>query len=148
VYTIGKKPTYLTFPLNAQNGIYHCFAEDREELKTFLFLSFLGTSCPFQKRDEMCRMLTMINSNLLYGNFEMELDNGNIKFRTGIAYQDIEITKEAIANMIAKNIDTIDISHPQLVKFMYGEMTMVDVYNSLYPAPSETETESLPPIST
>src|SRR5580704_12840455 len=133
VYTIGKKPDSIFFSLHAQNGIYHCFGEDRSEIKTFLFLSFLGTSCPLVKRDDMCRMLTMINSNLLYGNFEMELDSGDIKFRTGIIYDHIEITNEAIGNIISKNIDIIDLSHPYLQKFIYGEATMLEVYDSLYP---------------
>src|SRR5260221_14345955 len=104
-FSVGKRPDLLLFSLSGVNGIYHCVVDDKEDVSRLLFISFMGTTCPKEKRTEMSELLTMINSNLGYGNFEMNINTGDIKFRTGIIYEDLEITEKAISNIILKNID-------------------------------------------
>ncbi len=148
-FSVGKRPELLLLSLSGQNGIYHCVIDDREDASRLLFISFMGTTCPKEKRTEMSELLTMINSNLGFGNFEMN-NSGEIKFRTGIMYESLEITDKAISNIIFKNIDIMDFSHPFLLKFMFGTITIPEVYNSLYPPeqlPEKTQ-EALPSTST
>ena len=146
VYSPGNREGIFLFSLSGYNGIYHCLADILEDVQRFLFISFMGTRCPSEKRKEMAELLTIINSNLSYGNFEMNFPTGDIKFRTGILYEGIEVTEKVIANTIFQNINSLDVSSPLLSKFMFGDISIPEVYEGLYnpkslPEPTETNQE-------
>lgn len=149
VYSLGKREGVFLFSLSGYNGIYHCLADVLEDVQRFLFISFMGTKCPPEKIKEMAELLTRINSNLGYGNFEMNFPNGDIKFRTGFLYEGLEVTEKVIANTIFQNINSLDVSSPLLSKFMFGDISMPEVYEGLYnpislPGPAETNQEPEP----
>jgi hypothetical protein len=132
VYT--KKDSILTFALSGLNGVYHCVIRVREEVSFISFITYLGTNCPANKRPELAQLLTHINSNLLYGNFEMNLFDGEVKFRTGLYYEGVELNNTLIDNLIMKNIYAMDVSSYQFSKFMFGNVTIPEVYDALYPS--------------
>lgn len=134
VYSQGRKENILTLTLGGNNGFYHCAIDVREDISLFLFISYMAPVCPPEKRAEMAQLLCQINSNLLYGNFEMDLFDGVIKCRTGMYYNDIELNDKLIDNVISRNTSSMDISSVHFAKFMYGNISIPEVYNILYPA--------------
>ena len=64
----------------------------------------------------------------------MGMETGEIKFRTSLFFETIEINDKIIDNVILKNIYIHDFSFPILSKFLFGDMTMDDVYNNLFPS--------------
>ena len=132
VYT--QKNNIFTISLEGINGIFHCVLRPREDISFLSFVSFFGTNCPFDKRNEVAALLTHLNSNLLYGNFEMNLENGEIKFRTGLYYEGMELNNTIIENIIIRNIYSMDVSSIQISKFIFGNESITEVYNTLYPS--------------
>lgn len=131
VYT--QKNNIITLPLGGSNGIFHTVLRVREDISFLSFVSFFGSNCPFDKRKEVAVLLTHLNSNLLYGNFEMNLDDGDIKFRTGLYYEGMELNNEIMENLIIRNISSMDVSSIQISKFIFGNESIIEVYNALYP---------------
>ena len=131
-YTNGGKEESLFFSVTGTNGIYHCLVDFSESSLLFAFITYMGTNCPIEKRMEMAALLNTINSTLLYGNFEMN-SAGDIKYRTSLYYDDTELTEKVIDNIIIKNIYNLDFTAPYLSKFMFGNLTIEDVYNSIFP---------------
>lgn len=139
VFTQGKLPNLLILAINGFNSTLNCVIDADEEDSMLLFISFNGTICPEDKRLQLAELLTRINYNLRYGNFEMGIDNGQIKFRTSLYTEDIELTDKIIDNIIIKNIYTHDFSFPFLSRFLFGQMTMDEVYDNLYPKQLENK---------
>lgn len=135
VYT--NKNNVITFSLSGLNGVFHSVLRVKEEESFISFITYLGVNCPDNKRNEVAQLITHVNSNLLYGNFEMNLYYGNIKFRTGLYYNGVELNDDLIDSVIMKNIFAMDVSSPVFQKFIYGDDSIEDVYNTLYP-PTKT----------
>ena len=137
-WAYANKKSAITFALNGKNGVFHCVLKIFEEDSFISFITYMGVNCPDNKRYEMAELLTHINSNLLYGNFEMNLYDGEIKFRTGAYYEGVELNSKFIDNIIMKNIYAIDVSSVELSKFIYGNVSIPEVYDILYPRPLKT----------
>lgn len=143
IYSTSRTPDIFTLSLSGYDGTYYCITEIDEEQRRFVFISFIGLRCPIAKMKDMAELLNRINSNLSYGNFEMN-PTGDIKFRTGTFFEDTELTEKAINNVIFRNINTIDASIQLLSKFMVGDISTKDVYEGLYHPKSLLESNTEP----
>ena len=133
-----KDKNVLYFPVNGFNATFHCAVDITEKNSFFLFITFSGTSCPTDKRLILAELFNRINFRIRYGNFEVGMETGEIKFRTCICYEGMEINDIIIDNVILKNIFIHDYAFPLISKFLFGDMTMAEVTDNMV-APTEIE---------
>lgn len=138
-FAVGKNSNILTFGLNGNNGVYHCIVDVREDFKTFLFITFNGNSCPAEKMPLMLNILNRINTYLTYGNFEIDIESRQIKFRTSLIAHGLELSNEVIESVIDTNTSLMDYTSPFFMKLVYGNFDVEEVYKLLIPAPAEVE---------
>lgn len=131
-YSTNKQDDVVTFTLSGVNGIFHCAVRVREDLSILYFITYFGLNCPPDRRADMAQLLCHINSNLIYGNFEMDIFRGEIKCRTAICYDTIELNYAVIDNLIIKNIYTMDICSVEFSKFINKNATIPEIYSRLY----------------
>lgn len=130
----SKSDDSLFVSLTHDNGTYHCIIYVKEKTKIFAVVSFLGTHCPPEKLDYILKLLNLANNNLLLGSFEIN-EAGDIKYRTGINLEYIELTDDIIEDLIMRNIYNIDIANPTFHKVMFGDMTSENAYLEIFPNP-------------
>lgn len=132
----------IVFTLSGLNGVFTCVLRDFKEKKFLNFSSYMGLKCPPEKRAELAQLLTHINSNLLFGDFEMNIFEGDIKCKTGMYYEDIELNYKLIDKLIIDNVQALDICSKVFADFIFGnnKLSIAEVYDLLYP-PSPELTE-------
>lgn len=123
-FTQVEGKNVLLFGIGGKNGNFQCIADLIEEENRFVFFSVCGANTPSNKRREMLDLLNNLNYKLFFGNFEMDLEDGEIRFRTSISFNHIELNLKFIEELIMSNIITMDISLPSIVGLMYGEITV------------------------
>ena len=134
VFNEGKILGVLFFPVTGFKATFNCVVDVTEDNSLVVFITYNGTICPQEKRSQLAELMTRLNSKIKYGNFEMNMESGDIKFRTSIYYEEMAINDKIIENIILKNIYTHDFSHPFLSGFLFGNMNMDEVYMALFPA--------------
>ena len=77
------KTWQLTF--KGTQGLWTCYAEIREEFFQFTFYSICPINVPEHKRAAVAELLTRVNSRLQLGNFEMDFDSGDLRYRTSLS---------------------------------------------------------------
>lgn len=133
-YTSGKVNGILFLPINGVNGIFNCVVDVTEDNSLFLFISFNGTTCPMDSRLRFAELLNRINFNLKFGNFEVGMESGEIKFRTSLFYEEMEINDKIIDSIILKNLHIHDSVFPYFNKFLFGSLSMDEIYNNIFPS--------------
>lgn len=131
-YSNVKEDGSIFISLSHDNGTYHCQIYAKPDTDIFAFISFLGTRCPYDKMESVLKLINLANNNLLYGNFEINAA-GDIKHRTSIYLENINIADEIIEGIIMRNIFSIDSASPIFSKIMFGGMTNEDAYFELFP---------------
>ena len=69
-----------------ENGRFSCQAEYNEVQDIFYFYSYFPINVPDEKRLKMAEFITLVNYGMRIGNFEMDFEDGEVRFRTSIDF--------------------------------------------------------------
>lgn len=111
----------LFLGISGENGKFQCVADLVEDEKQFMFFSILGSNVPSEKRVIVDTLLNELNYEIFLGNFEMNPENGEVRFKTTISYKNLSINESFIEELISTNIATMDSCLPKINKSIYGD---------------------------
>ena len=81
--------------MELEQGTCDLIVEVREENEAVFIFTNLPLKIPAPKRDKVSRFLMMVNYRLIIGNFELDYDDGEVRYKSSYAYDDtLPITKD------------------------------------------------------
>jgi hypothetical protein len=98
----------LSMAFQGQNGEWICYAKAREEQQQFIFYSLCPTNAPEEKRLAVAEFLTRANYGMMNGNFELDFDDGEIRYKTGIDVEGDSLSFALIRNLVYTNVTMMD----------------------------------------
>ena len=121
------------------------FARVRESQFLVLIYTILPVRCPDAKFPEMLELLTRANWGLPLGNFEMDLSDGEVRFKTSVDVEGVPLhqppgapaAEMAITNILMANKVAMDRYLPAILGLIYGDETVVTLIDR---AEGRTET--------
>jgi hypothetical protein len=105
------------------NASWTCYAEVREEYGQFAFFSVCPVNAPEGKRTAMAEFLTRANYGLVIGNFEMDLDDGEIRYKTSLDVRDDDLSVSLVRNAVYMNVLMMDRYLPGIMAVLYGDVS-------------------------
>jgi hypothetical protein len=106
-----------------ERGTWVCFARVDEEHQRFLFHSIMGLNIPPQYRAAVAEYLTRANYGLPVGNFEMDLDTGDVRFKTSIEIPEGDLTVAMIRKLAYANVRNMDHYFPGVLSVVHGGLS-------------------------
>jgi hypothetical protein len=91
-----------------ESGKWPCFAWTHEEQKQFVFYSVCPVSAPEAKRSAVAEFITRANFEMIIGNFELDFEDGEIRFKTSIDVQEDRLTIALVQQMVIANVVMMD----------------------------------------
>ncbi|MCT7996878.1 YbjN domain-containing protein [Laspinema olomoucense] len=98
----------VSFPYQGKNEKWRCYADAREEMSLCCFYSIFPDSVPKDKRAPVAELLTRINYILTVGNFEMDFEDGEVRFRTSIDVEGDRLSKPLFRQLTIANVTMMD----------------------------------------
>ncbi len=114
----GESAIRLSF--TGQNARYDCFGRVNEAHEVFVFYSFIPVRVPETQRLLVAELLARINYGLNIGNFELDMNDGEIRYKTSIDVEGGDLTPRMVETLIAVNISTADRYFPSFADVMYA----------------------------
>lgn len=93
--------------------------------------SVLPEPVPEDRRQAVAELATRANAALTVGNLELELDAGQVRFRTGLAVGSAPVTEEMIERVIFDNAATALAYFPLVDAVAAGEVTPAEAVASV-----------------
>lgn len=121
----------LTLSFKGRSGSWQCFAIVDEEKHWLRFYSILPVHVSEDKRTDAAEFITRANYGLMLGNFEMDLADGEVRFKTSIDGEGGELTKPMIDNLLRSNLISMDRYFPGLMAVLYSERLPVEIYEDI-----------------
>ena len=131
IYTVIEDKTIAILGISGKNGKFQCIADVREDEKKIIFYSLCNSNVSEDKKILMCELLTRINHGKFSGNFEMDLNDGEIRYKTSIYYGNLELSKDVIENLIMTNIVTMDNALVSIMQLIFSDTSPIQAYNSI-----------------
>jgi hypothetical protein len=119
---LEDRPT-LKMGFKGEHGSWRCYAIVREERHLFLFYSVLDMNVPPDRRTAMAEFLAMANYGMYIGNFELDLSDGEVRYKTSIDVENDRLTSPLIKNMVYPNVLTMDKYFPGIMSVTYAGVT-------------------------
>ncbi|MEQ8754928.1 MAG: YbjN domain-containing protein [Coleofasciculus sp. G1-WW12-02] len=91
-----------------KNGQFNCYARAREAQKQFVFYSLCPVKVPPKKRKQLGEFVCRANFGMIIGNFELDFNTGEIRYKTSIDIKDSFLTEETLKQLVYTNVLTMD----------------------------------------
>jgi hypothetical protein len=104
-------PSYMAADVAAQQLVYYT---------VFPF------SIPLPMRAAVAEVITRSNYALVIGNFEMDWEDGEIRFRSGLSFRDLPLSPALLDNAITPAVQAMERFIPAIVNVMQGNDTPAD----------------------
>src|SRR5579862_4224242 len=116
-YEIIEGETVLRFHFKASSGRFHFYANVEEEKNWLIFYSYLPVNTPPEKIHSMAEFITRANRGMPIGNFELDFEDGEIRYKTSIEIEGGPESEEGTAASLLEDDDFDDFSageyHPE-----------------------------------
>lgn len=122
----------IFFGVSGKHGNFQCIANINNEESKFTFYSICGSNAPAEKRKNVLEFINDLNNNLDVGNFQIDLEDGEVRFKTGIFFHSLDINVQLIENIILPNLIGIDTALPGIVGLMFGDLTVPQALDAVY----------------
>ncbi|HEY9648076.1 MAG TPA: YbjN domain-containing protein [Chroococcidiopsis sp.] len=107
VELVQGEPT-LTMGYAANTCTLTCFATARESEQQLIVYSLAPVKIPPNQRGAAAELLTRINYGLTIGNFEMDCDSGEVRFRTSLDTGGEFLSANLIRQLVYTNVFTME----------------------------------------
>jgi hypothetical protein len=122
-WTFEERPDedLIIFPVTGNNGHWLGFAKAFEEHEQLLVHSVLPEPVPADRRAELSLFLTRANFGTAIGNFELDLDEGELRYKTSVDLEGSEAQVSLIRQLMLANVVTTDLYLPAITAVLKGE---------------------------
>jgi hypothetical protein len=105
------------------NGDTRCYAQIRVDQEQFVFYVIAPMKAPEAKRMAMAEFLTRANYGLFIGNFEMDFSDGEIRYKSSLDFEGVELSVPLITHAIYPAVNTMDEYLPGIMKVIASDET-------------------------
>jgi hypothetical protein len=112
----------LSMAFSGENGTWNCYATATVQHQQFIFYSICPTLAPENKRFSIAEFITRANSGMIIGNFELDLDTGEICYKTSIDVSEHRLNFALIKNLVYTNVTMMDKYLPGIMSVITGDI--------------------------
>lgn len=134
-YVLGNET--LRIDINGPTANWVVLVKCLEEYQQLLVYSVCGNKPTVEKFGVMQEFLTRANFGLKLGNFEFDLQDGEIRFKTGIQFAGGVSPEATIEQYLLINIMTMERYLPGILKVIFTDVSPVEAIASI----EETQTD-------
>lgn len=100
--------TVLQTAFKGDNGEWDCLAVVLDSSNHFLFYSIIGKPVPDACRQQMALFLHRANHGLNLGNFEFDMNQGELRFKTSVQVEPSQFSHELFQSLVHHNVLVVD----------------------------------------
>lgn len=119
-YQIDPKQPVIRAGYRGDHGTWVCYARVDEESGRFTFRSLMGMNIAGYYRPAVMEYLTRVNARLPVGNFEMDLDTGNVSFKTSVETPNGELSLPMVRALAYTNVRAMDTYFPGVLAVIHS----------------------------
>lgn len=121
----------LRMGFSGKNGKWTCYAQAREEQQQFVFYSVCPINAQEDKRDKVAEFVTRANYGMIIGNFEMDYEDGEVRYKTSIDVEGAELVSPLIRQIVYANVIIMDRYLPGIMRCIYSEDEPADIVEDI-----------------
>ena len=123
--------TALRTRFKGDNGSWPCIGLVREQQQEFIFYSICETNAPEAKRPAIAEFITRANYGMWIGNFEMDYNDGEIRYKTSIDVEGDDLSPALMHNAVYANVSVMDRYMPGIMSVIFADAVPADAIKKI-----------------
>jgi len=120
-YRVLEDNAIIKFGVHGESADFVCFVDVRAERICLLYV-IAPNRVPQHRRQAVAEFLARANYGLIIGCFELDMEDGELRYRCGVDVEDGELTATMAKNMTYTAISTMDRYYQGLMAVVYGDI--------------------------
>lgn len=116
-------PSALVMGFVGDSARWQCYCKVREDQHQILFYSIAPVAVPEDKRAAVSEFITRANYGLIVGNLEMDLMDGEVRYKSAIDVEGAEFSNALVRNIVYANVLTMDRYLPGLLAMLHADLS-------------------------
>jgi hypothetical protein len=116
---------------DGKNGRLTCFTDLRMNLAQLLFYAIAPIKTPEDTRLAVSEFITRANFNLRIGNFELDFSDGEVRYKSSLDFEGVDLLPSLIRNTVYPAVNTMDRYLPGLMSVIYGGKTPFEAIDDI-----------------
>ncbi|BAZ31244.1 hypothetical protein NIES4074_37160 [Cylindrospermum sp. NIES-4074] len=121
----------LQMAFSGKNGMCNCYAKAKEIEKQFVFYSICPIIAPESKLQAMAEFIARANYDMVIGNFELDFNSGEIRYKTSINVEDDKLSFTCIKYLVYTNVTMMDKYLPGIISVINSELLPASAINQI-----------------
>jgi hypothetical protein len=123
----------LRLPFQGKGGRWNCYAQIRvtRDVEQILFYSVLPLNVPADKLPAIAEFITRANYGMALGNFELDFNDGEVRYKTSLDVTETEITDSMLRPLIYTNVLMMDKYMSGLMAVVYADMSPAEAVKQI-----------------
>jgi len=130
-YTKSKDKDMIICGVNGKNATFRLYFYVNEETEYLLITTAIDTRIPEHKRILVAEYIIRANYNLNLGSFELNMETGEIQYKTSISVKNGELSVQMVEHMIDAGVFTSDQYYTGLMAIIFADKTPLDAINEI-----------------
>jgi hypothetical protein len=126
-----EENTALRLPFQGDNGRWNCYAKARETAQQFVFYSVSPLNAPENKIQAIAEFITRANYGIINGNFELDFNDGEIRYKTSIDVEGSNLSFPLIKSVVYANVTMMDKYLPGIIAVIESNLSPVDAITQI-----------------
>jgi hypothetical protein len=130
-FQVIETESVIALDITLESGQFRCYFLVDEETECVQFHTVLPVNVPLKKRNVACEFICRVNYVLLIGHLDIDLDDGEVRYKTSGIFQEAPVTLNSIRNLIYPNLMMADHYFPAFLKVIYGDADPAEILEAL-----------------
>jgi len=130
-YEIVEGETVLRFYFKGSAGRLLCYADVEEDKDWLIFYSYLPVNVPGEKIASASEFFARANRGMRIGNFELDVDDGEIRYKTSIDVEGGDLTHKMMDNLLRANLSTMNRYFNGVMQLIYSNRSATDLIREI-----------------
>ena len=125
-YSLVEGRTVYKTVFEGKNGQFTCYAQERAEQEQLAFYSVFPVRVPEELLAEAAEFITRANYGMVIGNFELDYADGEVRYKTSIDVEEVDIAEPMVRHLIFANVLTMDKYFSGIMRVIYGGISPLE----------------------
>ncbi len=127
-YTFDEEREVIKCGININGRLKECHIIAEIDETRYLTLALINLNCDEEHRDELAKFITLVNYGLLFGNFEMDYKDGEIRYKIATNCNDCIPSQAVIEDSMMIPAVMFEKYGDAIVDVMFGVKTAEQAY--------------------
>ncbi len=131
-FSVNEERALIQMSFSGKSGTWTSVADVKEDRGILIFYSLAPFKVPEAARPAACEFITRANYGMILGNFELDMSDGEVRFKTSINVgENGTLTAELIRPVVIVNFGMMDRYFAGLMAVAFGSRSPADAIKEI-----------------